>query len=86
MMLRLFIIMLPSFVIPKNNSSLTLETKFKVELNMGDLAFFFSRQFVPLTKLQIPMNTMYFAVINRQMYPKTYLVGCKFQLRQKQTT
>ena len=37
----------------KNYDSLTLQTKFKVILNMGDLTFFvflffFSRQFVPL--------------------------------------
>ena len=40
-MLRIFIIKFPSFIIPKNYGSLTLQAKFKVELNMGDLTCFF---------------------------------------------
>ena len=40
-MLRLFLIRLPFFIIPKYYGSLTLETKSKIELNMADLQCLF---------------------------------------------
>ena len=47
----------------KNNGSLTLEIKFKVALNMGNLPYPFKRQFVSLILLFIDITQVQFTYV-----------------------